>query len=95
MPTTPPCTFGGATVEPSGVAAEMPTPSAKGTGTPAERRERAAAANAGPALVWVGVGLVPALSNSARKIFLYAAGGEAVVLRWSAARFGSAVCSSG
>jgi hypothetical protein len=42
-------------------------------------------ANAAPALVWVGVGLIPALSNSARKIFLYAAGGETVVLRWSVA----------
>jgi O-antigen/teichoic acid export membrane protein len=42
-------------------------------------------ANAAPALVWVGVGLIPALSNSARKIFLYAAGGEGVVLRWSVA----------
>jgi O-antigen/teichoic acid export membrane protein len=42
-------------------------------------------ASAAPALVWAGVGLIPALSNSARKIFLYAAGGEAVVLRWSVA----------
>jgi O-antigen/teichoic acid export membrane protein len=39
--------------------------------------------NAGPALVWVGLGLIPALSNSGRKIFLYAAGGEALVVRWS------------
>jgi O-antigen/teichoic acid export membrane protein len=38
-----------------------------------------------PALVWVAVGLVPALSNSGRKVFLYAAGGEAIVVRWSAA----------
>jgi PST family polysaccharide transporter len=38
-----------------------------------------------PALVWVAIGLVPALSNSGRKIFLYAAGGEALVVRWSAA----------
>jgi O-antigen/teichoic acid export membrane protein len=29
--------------------------------------------------------LVPALSNSAKKVFLYAAGGEAIVVRWSAA----------
>jgi O-antigen/teichoic acid export membrane protein len=42
-------------------------------------------AKAAPALVWVGVGLIPALSNSARKVFLYAAGGEALVVRWSAA----------
>lgn len=41
-------------------------------------------AKAAPALVWVGVGVIPALSNSARKIFLYAAGGEALTLRWSA-----------
>ena len=40
---------------------------------------------AAPALVWVAVGLVPTLSNSGRKIFVYAAGGEAIVLKWSAA----------
>jgi O-antigen/teichoic acid export membrane protein len=39
---------------------------------------------AAPALVWIGVGLIPALSNGGRKIFLYAAGREAVVVRWSA-----------
>jgi O-antigen/teichoic acid export membrane protein len=37
-----------------------------------------------PALMWIGVGLIPALSNSGRKIALYAAGGEAAVVRWSA-----------
>jgi O-antigen/teichoic acid export membrane protein len=42
-------------------------------------------AKAAPALVWVGIGLIPALSNSAKKVFLYAAGGEAIVVRWSAA----------
>lgn len=42
-------------------------------------------ANAAPALVWVGVALLPALSNSAKKVFLYAAGGEGLVVRWSAA----------
>jgi O-antigen/teichoic acid export membrane protein len=51
-------------------------------------------AAAGPALVWIAIGLVPALSNSGRKIFLYAAAGESVVLRWSvvalAAQIGSA-----
>jgi O-antigen/teichoic acid export membrane protein len=39
---------------------------------------------AAPALLWVGVGLVPLLSNSARKVFLYASGGEALAVRWSA-----------
>ncbi len=38
-----------------------------------------------PAVVWVAIGLIPALSNSGRKIFLYAAGGEALVVKWSAA----------
>jgi O-antigen/teichoic acid export membrane protein len=42
-------------------------------------------AAAAPALIWVGVGLIPSLSNSGRKVFLYAAGGEALVVRWSAA----------
>ncbi|MGH9143585.1 MAG: hypothetical protein ACRD2I_20810 [Vicinamibacterales bacterium] len=38
---------------------------------------------AAPALLWISIGLVPLLSNSGRKVFLYAAGGEARVLRWS------------
>jgi O-antigen/teichoic acid export membrane protein len=38
---------------------------------------------AAPSLVWVAIGLVPALSNSSRKIFLYAAGREAAVVGWS------------
>jgi O-antigen/teichoic acid export membrane protein len=42
-------------------------------------------AKAAPALVWVGIGLIPALSNSAKKVLLYAAGGEGLVVRWSAA----------
>lgn len=41
-------------------------------------------APAAPSLMWVAIGLVPSLSNSARKIFLYAAGAESVVVRWSA-----------
>ncbi len=41
-------------------------------------------AAAAPALMWIGVGLIPALSNSGRKIALYAAGGESAVVRWSA-----------
>jgi O-antigen/teichoic acid export membrane protein len=40
---------------------------------------------AAPALMWVGVALVPALGNSGRHIALYAAGAEALVVRWSAA----------
>jgi O-antigen/teichoic acid export membrane protein len=39
---------------------------------------------AAPALMWVGIGLIPALSNSGRQIALYAAGGEALVVRWTA-----------
>ena len=39
---------------------------------------------AAPALLWIGAGLIPSLSNSGRKVFLYASGGEAVVVRWSA-----------
>ena len=39
---------------------------------------------AAPALVWVGIGLIPLLGNSGRKVFLYASGGEARVVRWSA-----------
>jgi O-antigen/teichoic acid export membrane protein len=38
---------------------------------------------AAPALIWVSVALVPLLSNSGRKVFLYATGGEASVVRWS------------
>lgn len=36
-------------------------------------------------LVWIAGGLVPSLANSARKVFLYAAGRETTVVRWSAA----------
>ncbi len=39
---------------------------------------------AAPALVWIGLGLVPNLANSAKKIFLYAAGAERLVVAWSA-----------
>jgi O-antigen/teichoic acid export membrane protein len=42
-------------------------------------------AAAAPTLVWVAIGLVPSLSNSSRKVFLYAVGGEAIAVRWSAA----------
>jgi hypothetical protein len=44
IPTTPPCTFGATTVEPSGVDAEIPTASPEEGGSPASR-ERAAAAS--------------------------------------------------
>ena len=40
-------------------------------------------AAAAPALMWIGIGLIPSLSNGAREIALYAAGGEAAVLRWT------------
>ena len=39
---------------------------------------------AAPALLWISVGLIPLLSNSGRKVFLYASGGEALAVRWSA-----------
>jgi O-antigen/teichoic acid export membrane protein len=35
-------------------------------------------------LVWTGIGLVPALVNSGRKVYLYATGHEGVAVRWSA-----------
>jgi O-antigen/teichoic acid export membrane protein len=39
---------------------------------------------AAPALLWIAIGLIPLLSNSGRKVFLFASGGEAEVVRWSA-----------
>jgi O-antigen/teichoic acid export membrane protein len=44
----------------------------------------AAFTGAAPALLWVGAGLIPLLSNSGRKVFLFASGGEAIAVRWSA-----------
>jgi O-antigen/teichoic acid export membrane protein len=38
---------------------------------------------AAPALLTVAIGLIPLLSNSSRKVFLYASGGETRVVRWS------------
>src|SRR5581483_6615213 len=38
---------------------------------------------AAPALMVIGIGLLPALTNSAKKIFLYATGDERFVLQWS------------
>lgn len=49
-------------------------------------------ANAAPALLWVGAGLVPLLSNSGRKVFLYAAGGEALAVRWSGVALSVQAC---
>jgi O-antigen/teichoic acid export membrane protein len=40
--------------------------------------------NAAPALLWVSAGLIPLLSNAGRKVFLYASGGEGLVVGWSA-----------
>jgi len=51
-------------------------------------------AAAGPALVWIAIGLMPSLSNSSRKIFLFAASGEAVVLRWSTVALAAHVASA-
>ena len=47
---------------------------------------------AAPALMWVGVGMIPLLSNSGRKVFLYASGGEALVVRWSSVALALQVC---
>lgn len=41
-------------------------------------------AAAAPTLLWISVGLIPLLSNSGRKVFLYASGGEALAVRWAA-----------
>jgi PST family polysaccharide transporter len=49
---------------------------------------------AAPALMWIGVGLIPALSNGGRKVFLYAAGREALVVRWSAVSLIAQVASA-
>jgi O-antigen/teichoic acid export membrane protein len=43
---------------------------------------------AAPVLVWIGLGLAPALTNSARKIALYARNAESTVLAWSAVALG-------
>ena len=40
--------------------------------------------SAASALLWISVALIPSLSNSGRKVFLYASGGESIVVRWSA-----------
>jgi O-antigen/teichoic acid export membrane protein len=34
--------------------------------------------------VWIGVGLVPTLVNSGRKVYLYASGLEGAAVKWSA-----------
>lgn len=47
---------------------------------------------AAPALFAVSVGLIPMLSNSGRKVFLYASGGETRVVRWSAVSLIVQVC---
>jgi O-antigen/teichoic acid export membrane protein len=44
----------------------------------------AAFSPAAPSLVWVSIGLIPLLSNSGRKVFLYASGAEVLAVRWSA-----------
>ena len=48
---------------------------------------------AAPALVWVSVGLIPLLSNSGRKVFLYASGGEARAVGWSAVALAVQLCA--
>jgi O-antigen/teichoic acid export membrane protein len=45
-------------------------------------------AAAAPALFWISVGLIPLLSNSGRKVYLYASGGEGAVVKWSAVALG-------
>jgi O-antigen/teichoic acid export membrane protein len=41
-------------------------------------------AGASTAVTCAGIGLVPLLTNAGRKVYLYASGREAIVLRWSA-----------
>jgi O-antigen/teichoic acid export membrane protein len=48
---------------------------------------------AAPSLIWVSVGLIPLLSNSGRKVFLYASGREALAVRWSAFALLVQLCS--
>jgi O-antigen/teichoic acid export membrane protein len=48
---------------------------------------------AAPALIWIGIGLLPALTNSAKKIFLYASGEETLVLQWSAVSLGTQIAA--
>jgi peptidoglycan biosynthesis protein MviN/MurJ (putative lipid II flippase) len=48
---------------------------------------------AAPALVWITIGLIPLLSNSGRKVYLYASGGERHVVRWSAIGLLIQVCA--
>lgn len=48
---------------------------------------------AAPALLWISLGLIPLLSNSGRKVFLYASGGETLVVRWSAVGLAVQVCA--
>jgi len=43
--------------------------------------------SAAPALMCVAVGLVPSLLNASRRVYLYAAGREAVALRWAIVAF--------
>ena len=47
-----------------------------------------------PALMWMGIALLPAVTNSGRKIFLYAAGAETIVVRWSAAALAIQIAAS-
>jgi O-antigen/teichoic acid export membrane protein len=49
---------------------------------------------AAPSLLWVAIGMVPALSNSSRKIFLYAAGREATVVAWSLVALTIEICAA-
>jgi O-antigen/teichoic acid export membrane protein len=40
-------------------------------------------APAASAVAWIGIGLVPFVANSSRKVYLYAAGRERIALVWS------------
>jgi O-antigen/teichoic acid export membrane protein len=42
-------------------------------------------AAAAPTLMWIGLSLLPTLTNSGRKVLLYATGGERIVAWWSSA----------
>jgi O-antigen/teichoic acid export membrane protein len=52
-------------------------------------------APAATTLIWVAAGLVPALINSGRKVYLYASGLEQVAVRWSAVALVSQVVACG
>jgi len=47
-----------------------------------------------PSLMWIGIALLPAVTNSGKKILLYAAGAETIVVRWSTAALAVQIAAS-